>query len=105
MIYKEFQDLKLPALGVGMMRLPVKGQGETPIDEERTAEMIAYAMGHGVNYFDTAYGYHESQSEVIAGRLLTKYPRDSYYLADKFPGYDLANMDKVEEIFEEQLKR
>lgn len=67
--------------------------------------MIAYAMEHGANYFDTAYGYHEGQSEVAAGKLLKAYPRDSYYLADKFPGYDLANMDKVEEIFEEQLRR
>ncbi len=105
MIYRDFQDFKLPALGVGMMRLPVKGQGETPIDEEQTAKMIAYAMEQGANYFDTAYGYHEGQSEVTAGKLLGKYPRDSYYLADKFPGYDLANMDKVEAIFEEQLKR
>lgn len=105
MIVKEFQDLKLPALSVGMMRLPVKGTGETPIDEEETAKMLDYAMEHGANYFDTAWGYHEGQSELAAGRLLSKYPRESYYLADKFPGYDLANMDKVEEIFEEQLKK
>lgn len=105
MVTKEFQDLKLPALAVGMMRLPVKGQGEVPVDEEETAKMIDYAMDHGVNYFDTAWGYHEEQSELVAGRLLSKYPRESYYLADKFPGYDLANMDKVEEIFEKQLEK
>lgn len=105
MIYKEFKNLKLSALGMGMMRLPVKGQGDVPVDEEATEKMIDYAMGQGINYFDTAYGYHEGQSELTVGKLLTKYPRSSYYLADKFPGYDLANMDKVEEIFEEQLKR
>lgn len=105
MIYKDFQGLKLSALGMGMMRLPVKGTGEVPVDEARTAEMIDYAIEKGVNYFDTAWGYHEGQSELMVGKLLTKYPRESYYLADKFPGYDLANMDKVEEIFEKQLEK
>ncbi len=106
MIYKEFQDLKLSALGFGAMRLPQKGNGqEGPIDEARTAEMAAYALEHGVNYFDTAYGYHGGTSEIVMGRVLSKYARDSYYLADKFPGYDLSNMDKVESIFEEQLKK
>lgn len=57
------------------------------------------------NYFDTAYGYHDGRSEVVMGNALRAYPRDSFYLADKFPGYDLANIPKVEEIFEEQLKR
>ena len=105
MILKQFQNLKLSALGMGLMRLPVKGQGELPIDEEETGKMIAYAIEHGVNYFDRAWGYHEGQSEITAGKLLRQYPRESYYLADKFPGYDLANIDKVEKIFEEQLKR
>ena len=67
--------------------------------------MIARAIENGVNYFDTAYGYHNGQSEVVMGKLLRKYPRDSYCLASKFPGYDLSNMNKVEEIFEEQLKK
>lgn len=106
MIYKNFQDLKLSALGFGTMRLPVVGnQGDVPIDEEKTAEMIAYALENGVNYFDTAYGYHAGESEKVVGKLLSKYPRDSYYLASKFPGYDLSNMDKVESIFEEQLEK
>ena len=106
MIYKDFQDLKLSALGFGTMRLPVIGdQGDVPIDEEKTAQMVAYAIENGVNYFDTAYGYHAGQSEVVIGKVLAKYPRDSYYLATKFPGYDLSNMDKVEAIFEEQLKK
>ena len=62
-------------------------------------------MAHGVNYYDTAWGYHGGNSETVIGAALHKYPRDSYYLADKFPGYDLSNMDKVEEIFESQLKK
>lgn len=105
MIKKDFNNMLLPALGVGMMRLPTEGGGEVPIDEKETEKMIAYAMEHGVNYFDTAWGYHKEESEWTAGRLLSKYPRESYFLADKFPGYDLENMDKAEEIFEKQLEK
>lgn len=106
MVYKEFQDLKLSALGFGAMRLPVAGDTpDSPIDEAGTAEMVDYAVRHGVNYFDTAYGYHDGKSEIVMGKVLSAYPRDSYYLATKFPGYDLSNMGKVEEIFEEQLKK
>ena len=105
MIKKDFNNMLLPALGVGMMRLPTEGEGEVPIDEKETEKMIAYAMEHGVNYFDTAWGYHKEESEWMAGRLLSKYPRESYFLADKFPGYDLENMDKAEEIFEKQLEK
>ena len=61
-------------------------------------------MAHGVNYYDTAWGYHNGNSELVLGRALARYPREQFYLADKFPGYDLANMGKVEEIFEEQLE-
>lgn len=67
--------------------------------------MVDYALEHGVNYFDTAYGYHSGRSEEVVGRALGRHPRSSYYLATKFPGYDLANIDKVESIFEEQIKR
>ena len=105
MVTKKFQDLELSALGLGTMRLPVIDGDDSKIDEEKTAEMVAYAMEHGINYYDTAWGYHDGQSETVIGRILGKYPRDSYFLATKFPGYDLANMDKVEAIFEEQLKK
>lgn len=106
MIYKNFQDLKLSNLGLGTMRLPNKGiNGDTPIDEEETGKMVEYAIANGVNYFDTAWGYHNGESETVIGKVLSKYPRDKFYLATKFPGYDLSNMDKVEEIFEKQLKK
>lgn len=62
-------------------------------------------MEKGINYYDTAWGYHEGQSELVVGKLLNKYPRENYYLATKFPGYDLTNMDKVETIFEKQLEK
>lgn len=106
MVYKDFQTKKLSALGLGAMRLPLTAGGsDAEIDETKTAEMAAYAMEHGINYYDTAYGYHEGQSEIVMGKILGKYPRESYYLASKFPGYDLSNMGKVEEIFEEQLQK
>lgn len=62
-------------------------------------------MEKGVNYFDTAWGYHNGNSERVMGEVLGEYPRESYYIASKFPGYDLSNMGKVEEIFEAQLKK
>lgn len=105
MVYKEFQDLKLSVLGMGAMRLPVINGNDAEVDEEKTAEMVAYAMEQGVNYYDTAWGYHNGNSELVMGRALSKYPRDKYYLATKFPGYDLSNMGKVEEIFERQLEK
>lgn len=105
MIYKGFGDFKLPALGMGAMRLPVHNGNYAEIDEAETLKMIDYAMEHGVNYFDTAWGYHEGKSEIALGKALREYPRKDFFLADKFPGYDLSNMDKVPAIFEEQLKR
>lgn len=105
MIMKKFQDLELSALGMGAMRLPVFDGDDAKIDEEKVSKMVDYAMKQGVNYYDTAWGYHNGNSELVMGRVLKKYPRDSYYLATKFPGYDLSNMDKVEEIFEKQLKK
>lgn len=105
MVYREFQDLQLSALGMGAMRLPVIDGNDAQIDKEATAEMVAYAMEHGINYFDTAWGYHDGNSETVMGEVLSRYPRESFYLATKFPGYDLSNMDKAEYIFEEQLKK
>ncbi len=105
MIYRKFQNLELSALGMGAMRLPVVDGNDSVIDEAAAAQMVDYAMSHGVNYYDTAWGYHEGNSELAMGRALAKYPRSSFYLATKFPGYDLSNMDKVEEIFEQQLRK
>ncbi|MDE5862761.1 MAG: aldo/keto reductase [Lachnospiraceae bacterium] len=105
MVTKTFQDLTLSALGMGAMRLPVLDGDDARIDEDRTAEMVAYAMEHGINYYDTAWGYHGENSEIVMGKVLKKYSRDSFYLATKFPGYDLSNMDKVEKIFEKQLEK
>ncbi len=105
MIYNDFQGMKLSALGLGNMRLPVKDHDDSKIDKEAVREMIRYCMDSGINYYDTAYGYHGGNSELVVGELLENYDRDSFYLATKFPGYDLSNMPKVKEIFEEQLRK
>jgi len=103
MIYKNFKDKELSLLGFGTMRLPLNAEGR--IDEPQVEEMVAYAMEHGVNYFDTAYPYHDGESERVIGRILAKYPRESFYLADKFPGHQIFSDYTPERFFEEQLER
>ena len=104
MIYKQFQDKKLSMLGFGTMRLPLLADGVT-IDEQQVAEMTAYAMEHGVNYFDTAHPYHQGNSERVIGRVLKNYPRESFYLADKYPGHQIASSYDPAATFEEQLEK
>ncbi len=104
MITKEFQRKQLSLLGFGAMRLPTLADGT--IDEAQVAEMTAYAMEHGVNYFDTAYPYHSGESERVMGRVLSQYPRGSYYLATKYPGHQIISTGyNPAEIFEEQLEK
>ena len=105
MEYYDFKGLQLSALGFGAMRLPVIDGDDANVDESTTIEMVDYAYDHGINYFDTAWGYHGGNSERVLGRALARYPRESFYLADKFPGYDTSNFGKHEAIFEEQLQR
>ncbi|MCX4321554.1 MAG: aldo/keto reductase [Lachnospiraceae bacterium] len=105
MVYRDFQGIQLSALGMGAMRLPTVNGNDSEIDSAATEEMVAYAMEQGVNYYDTAWGYHNGNSELVMGKALAKYPRDSFYLATKFPGYDLSNMPKIKEIFEKQLEK
>ena len=105
MIYRDFQGMKLSALGFGAMRLPVIDGDDGRIDEAAALKMVDTAMANGINYYDTAWGYHGENSELVMGRALARYPRDSFYVATKFPGYDAANWGKVEEIFERQLQK
>ena len=105
MIYRDFQDIRLSALGFGAMRLPVIDGDDSRIDEAAALRMVDTAMENGINYYDTAWGYHGENSELVMGKALARYPRDSFYLATKFPGYDASNWGKVEEIFEAQLKK
>ncbi len=105
MIYRDFQDMKLPLLGFGAMRLPLLADGSEKVDEAQVRRMTAYALSHGVRYFDTAYFYHKGESERIMGRVLSDYPRDSFLLATKFPGHMLSERRDPAAIFEEQLKK
>jgi len=103
MIYRNFKDEQLSLLGFGLMRLPLNE--DKTIDQEQVAEMVKYAFERGINYFDTAWPYHDGRSEVVIGEILKNYPRESFYLADKFPGHQpMKNMDP-EFIFNEQLRR
>jgi len=102
MIYSNFQDKQLSLLGFGAMRLP---EQDGKINEALVEEMVAYAMANGVNYFDTAYPYHGGMSERVMGRVLSKYPRESFYLADKYPGHQTLEDYNPALIFEEQLRR
>ena len=90
---------------VGLTGAIIVVEGSEDIDRPKAQEIVDYAYSHGVNYFDTAWGYHGGNSETVLGKALAGYPRERFYLATKFPGYDLANMPKVKEIFEEQLKK
>ena len=103
MIYHEICGDRLSALGFGAMRLPTLGDGS--IDEALAEKMVAYAMEHGVNYFDTAVPYHSGMSEIVMGRVLGKYPRGSFRLADKYPGHQIAGSYDPAATFEEQLKK
>ncbi|MCI8699141.1 MAG: oxidoreductase [Oscillospiraceae bacterium] len=107
MLTNDFQGLALSRLGFGAMRLPLlPGRREpTAIDEAQVDAMVDYAMAHGVNYFDTAHPYHGGLSERVLGRSLARYPRQRWYLADKYPGHQIAQRYDPAAIFEEQLER
>lgn len=104
MIYKSFQGKSLSTLGLGTMRLPLI-EGTQDIDQSKVNQMVDYAIENGINYFDTAWGYHGGKSEIAMGIALKNHKRDKFYLATKFPGYDVSNMGKAPEIFEKQLEK
>lgn len=103
MIYRDFKGEKISMLGFGTMRLPLEEDGS--IDEAHTLRMVDYALKNGINYFDTAYPYHGGMSERVIGKALSNYPRDSYYLATKYPGHMIAKNYDPAATFEEQLEK
>ncbi len=106
MIYRTDDKLKTKTslLGFGGMRFPV--DADDKIDEAQTTKMIDMAIEAGVNYFDTAYSYHNEQSESFYGKALVgRHDRSSFYLADKLPLWFTTDMQKTQEIFEEQMRR
>jgi predicted aldo/keto reductase-like oxidoreductase len=96
---------KVSLLGFGTMRLPVVGQDETVIDEEKAIRMIRYAIDNGVNYVDTAYMYHGGKSEGVLGKALKDGYREKVFLADKMPIWLAKKAGGIEALFEEQFRR
>lgn len=90
-------------LGFGCMRFPVTPDGK--IDRERSQKMLDNAIDAGVNYIDTAYPYHDGESEPFVGEALQKYDRDSFYLATKMPIWLIQSREDAQRIFAEQLSR
>jgi predicted aldo/keto reductase-like oxidoreductase len=92
-------------LGFGMMRLPKVDPDKSDIDYELGQKMVDRAIAQGVNYFDTAYPYHEGKSEVFTGHALSKYQRDSFFLATKMPSWELKDRDSAPRLLKIQLDR
>ena len=98
-------DEQISLLGFGCMRLPKIDPEKSDIDKVKAQEMIDYAYAHGVNYYDTAYPYHEGKSELFVGEALKKYPRESFRLASKMPVWLVEKPEDTLKYFEEQLNK
>ncbi|MBQ4327841.1 MAG: aldo/keto reductase [Clostridia bacterium] len=103
MIYSSFKDKKLSLLGFGTMRLPTAANGE--IDRKTFQQMVDLSIKNGINYFDTAWPYHSGLSETELGLALSKYTRDSYYIATKYPGHQVSRSYDPAAVFEKQLQK
>jgi predicted aldo/keto reductase-like oxidoreductase len=97
---------RISLLGFGGIRLPSVAEGSQEIDKKKLGEMVDYAISQGLNYFDSAYNYHEGTSESRIGEALSRHSRDKFNIATKMPslGYLKSNTSE-EDIFREQLKR
>jgi uncharacterized protein len=105
MEYREMKNtgLKPSLLGFGCMRFPLLENGK--IDRIKAEEMMDVAIKAGVTYIDTAYPYHEQESELFVGEVLKKYPRDSFYLATKCSLWYIETHEDAIKMFENQLNR
>ncbi|MDD3919905.1 MAG: aldo/keto reductase [Eubacteriales bacterium] len=94
---------KMPKLGFGLMRLP---ETDGHVDIPKVCDMVDAYMRAGFNYFDTAYVYHGGTSEtVVREALVNRYPRESFYLATKMPGWEVKCEEDLDRIFQDQLDR
>ncbi|MFA5237789.1 MAG: aldo/keto reductase, partial [Methanoregula sp.] len=105
MQYRRFPRVPrdISILGFGCMRLPVLENQQ--IDEPKATEMIRYAIDHGVNYVDTAYPYHNGESEPVVGRTLAGGYREKVMLATKLPSWLIAKREDMDRYLDEQLER
>lgn len=97
------RDISTSLLGYGCMRFPTLPDG--CIDEVRAEKLLNTARAAGVNYFDTAFPYHGGESEPFVGRVIAKWPRESFYLATKLPLWSCKTLDEAKDIFEKQFER
>lgn len=95
--------VEVSALGFGCMRLPVT-ENDT-IDEAEAIRIIRKGIDNGINYLDTAFGYHNGQSEILVGKALKDGYRNKAYLATKLPLWSVNCEEDVEKIFNEQLSK
>lgn len=102
MDYREMAGNRVSLLGYGCMRFPTDDAGN--IDEARAEALLLRAYEAGINYFDTAWPYHSGKSEPFVGKVMSKLPRDSFYLATKLPIWAIDSLDKAREIFDTQLE-
>jgi hypothetical protein len=107
MKYRKFGhlDWEVAVLGFGAMRLPTIGNDPSHVDEPQAIEMIRYAIDHGVNYLDTAYPYHEKQSEIVVGKALLNGYREKVKLATKLPSWLVESPDDFDRFLDEQLEK
>lgn len=99
------QDFNVSRFGMGCMRMPSKiiSEGKRKIDEDESIKMIRYAIDHGVNYFDTAYAYGDS--ELVVGKALSEGYREKVKLATKLPSWEIKSYGDFNKYLDEQLKR
>jgi len=107
MRYRRFGklDWEVSVLGFGAMRLPLVDKETGKVDEPETIRMMRYAVDHGVNYIDTAYPYHEGQSEVIVGNTLKDGYREKVKVATKLPVWLVEDEEGFDRHLNEQLER
>lgn len=98
-------DIDVSVLGFGCMRLPVIKGDAARIDKDEAKKMLYYSLDHGVNYVDTAFPYHQGESEGFVGEALQGGMREEVFLATKMPTWLVKTAEDFEKYLDEQLKK